>query len=362
MTKGLVSTPGVVVFCLLFAFEGPSASAQRLLGASGPRTAKSAKRPSRADAPSRAAAHDRLPLSPSMSEAVAWQAALDRAGFSPGVIDGVIGRKTKAAIRAFQAFVDLPLTGRPDRVTSAALGIGAAPAVVRHAFTADELRRIAPPPADWNAKSRVRRLGYRSREDLAAEIGHCTVALLRHLNPRIDVSRLRANDALTLPNVEPTGNIRRAASVEIDLTSKIIRARAADGAVIGLFHCSIARDRAKRPRQSCRVKNIVPEPEYLFDPQYWPEIKTVDRKLTIPPGPRSPVGLCWIGLTIQGYGIHGTPDPELIGKTGSHGCFRLTNWDALRLAGMLKVGTEVRFANGAATARASRRDTSAGVR
>ncbi len=84
-------------------------------------------------------------------------------------------------------------------------------------------------------------------------------------------------------------------------------------------------------------------PEYTFKPESWPEVKGIDRCLTIPPGPRNPVGVCWIGLSKRGYGIHGTPQPELIGKTGSHGCFRLTNWDILRLADLVRVGTEVRF-------------------
>ena len=84
-------------------------------------------------------------------------------------------------------------------------------------------------------------------------------------------------------------------------------------------------------------------PDYTFDPRMWPEVKNVDRKLTIPPGPRNPVGLCWIGLAVPGVGIHGSPAPEMIGKTGSHGCFRLTNWDALRLSTMVRIGTPVRF-------------------
>jgi lipoprotein-anchoring transpeptidase ErfK/SrfK len=88
------------------------------------------------------------------------------------------------------------------------------------------------------------------------------------------------------------------------------------------------------------VKN---HPDYLFDPKKWPEVRDVKKKLLLPPGPRSPVGLCWIGLSIDGYGIHGTPEPEFVGKTGSHGCFRLTNWDVVRLGRAVRPGTPVRL-------------------
>ena len=355
MTKGLVSKPGVVVLCLLFAFEGPSASAQRMLGSSRRGAAGSTDRASKSEterptgaAPSRKTGAANVP------NPVAWQASLDRAGFSPGVIDGIMGPKSRAAIRAFQAHAGLPITGRPDTRTADALGVGRVPALIPYELTAGDLGLIAPPPRDWNDKSRLRLLGYRSIADLIAERGHCRIALLRRLNPGVDFGRLRAGERVAIPNAAANGSPPKATRVEIDLAARTVRAIDRQGDVVGLFHCSIARDRRKRPTQPCRVKIIVRNPEYLFDPEYWPEVENVDRKLTIPPGPRNPVGLCWIGLTKKGYGIHGTPQPELIGKTGSHGCFRLTNWDALRLAKMLRVGAEVRFVNGEATARTTR--------
>jgi lipoprotein-anchoring transpeptidase ErfK/SrfK len=112
---------------------------------------------------------------------------------------------------------------------------------------------------------------------------------------------------------------------------------------MSLYHCSIAADRRKRPTEKCVIDNVVENPKYTFDPVNWPEVKDVKQKLLIPAGPRNPVGLCWIGLSKKGYGIHGTPEPENIGKTGSHGCFRLTNWDALRLARQVRIGAGVRF-------------------
>ena len=144
---------------------------------------------------------------------------------------------------------------------------------------------------------------------------------------------------LRLPSGAP-----RARVLQINLSEKVIRAIDQERRLIGLFHCSIAASKAKRPSGQARITRIVPNPEYTFQPKSWPEVtEKIDRALRIPPGPRNPVGRCWIELSLPGYGIHGTPDPELIGKTGSHGCFRLTNWDALRLGKMVRIGTEVRF-------------------
>jgi lipoprotein-anchoring transpeptidase ErfK/SrfK len=132
--------------------------------------------------------------------------------------------------------------------------------------------------------------------------------------------------------------------IEINLSEQIIRVIDRDRKLVGLFHCSIAASRAKRPTGQTRITRIVLNPEYTFRPQMWPEVtEKVDRPLRIPPGPRNPVGRCWIALSLPGYGIHGTPNPELIGKTGSHGCFRMTNWDALRLSRMVLIDTDVRF-------------------
>ncbi|MFQ5423739.1 MAG: L,D-transpeptidase [Phycisphaerae bacterium] len=337
------------------------AAAQRLLGATD-------RIPSRIHAPGHVA--DAGPARRSRSpipDPVGWQVALDRTGFSPGVIDGIIGSKTRAALRAFQAFSGLKTSGEPDGPTRVAMGVGLRPAVVRRTLTSVDANLVAPTPRDWMARSEARFLGYRSLADLAAERGHCTLRLLRKLNRGMNVEELKAGDSLLLPNVEGTwpevsespsdrqergtnAAVPRAASLEVDLEAKRIRVLDAAANTIAMFNCSIARDRDKRPTRPCHIKTIVKNPVYLFDPAHWPEVHDVDRRLNIPPGPRNPVGLCWIGLTLPGYGMHGTPDPEMIGKTGSHGCFRLTNWDALRLAGMVRVGMDVRFVEGKPTA------------
>jgi lipoprotein-anchoring transpeptidase ErfK/SrfK len=183
---------------------------------------------------------------------------------------------------------------------------------------------------------------------LAAERGHCTLKLLAQLNPDVDLDKLKPGDELWLPNVARPRSLPRATAIEVDFGAKLVRILDTTGNAIGVLHCSIAAISANRPHGDCHIDTIVANPPYLFDPINWPEVENVDRRLVIPPGPRNPVGVCWIGLSITGYGIHGTPEPELIGKTGSHGCFRLTNWDVLRLAKTVRVGTAVRWIDSAA--------------
>jgi lipoprotein-anchoring transpeptidase ErfK/SrfK len=146
-----------------------------------------------------------------------------------------------------------------------------------------------------------------------------------------------------IPRVGDARKLPAASRIDIEFDRRLILVRDGSGKVAALFHCSIAQDASKRPSGPCSVVGVTHDPEYLFDPAYWPEVTNVTRRLRIPPGPRSPVGVCWIGLSIDGYGIHGTPRPEQIGKTGSHGCFRLTNWDVARLSQVVGAGTDVRF-------------------
>ncbi len=274
---------------------------------------------------------------------VAWQVALDRAGFSPGIIDGGMGPKTQTALKAFQAFSKLPVTGNPDAATRAALGVDSQAAVTRYVITAADADDIAPPPEDWIAKSKAGRLRYASLAALVAERGHCSRWLIARLNPKVKLDRLVIGDGLLIPDVGSPSPAVRATRLDIDFDEKTISVIDKAGRVAALFHCSIAKHKWKRPSGSCKVVVVRRNPDYLFDPKMWPEVKDVKKKLVIPPGPRNPVGLCWIGLSLDGFGIHGTPEPEMIGKTGSHGCFRLTNWDAVRLGQMVRAGTPVRF-------------------
>ncbi len=273
---------------------------------------------------------------------LAWQIALERVGFSPGIIDGSIGKKTEVATREFQRVRGLPATGKLNDATRLALGVDAANAVASYTVVSADLAQIGPFPTDWIEKSKLPKLKYESLDAALAERFHCSRGLLARLNPGRKISELRPGDVIQVPNID-TSAAPRGEHIEINFTEKILRVLDDQRRLVALFHCSIAKTKDKLPSGESKVAVVSKNPDYTFDPKMWPEVKNVDRKLTIPPGPRNPVGLCWIGLGLPGVGIHGSPAPEMIGKTGSHGCFRLTNWDALRLSSMIRVGTRVRF-------------------
>jgi lipoprotein-anchoring transpeptidase ErfK/SrfK len=275
---------------------------------------------------------------------LAWQLALEAVDFSPGIIDGLIGPKTRLATREFQRVRGLKQTAQLDPLTAAALRIDPDQVLQQLRVEPAHLKEIGPAPTSWLARSKLSRLGHRDLEEALAEQFHCSRSLLRQLNPGLTINDLKVGDTFVAPRVTPPAKPARARALEINLSEKTIRAIDGERRLIGLFHCSVAAQRAKRPAGQARVTRIVPNPEYTFRPEMWPEVtEKIDRALRIPPGPRNPVGRCWIELSLPGYGIHGTPNPELIGKTGSHGCFRLTNWDALRLSSMVQIGTDVRF-------------------
>jgi lipoprotein-anchoring transpeptidase ErfK/SrfK len=274
---------------------------------------------------------------------LAWQIALERVGFSPGVIDGKVGHKTELATREFQRVRGLATTGKFDAATAAALGIDSDGAIATYVVHQDDAAEVGPAPTNWNDKSKLQRLGYESVASAVAEKFHCSRGLLARLNPGLSLQTLKPGDVLRVPSVSVSGPKSDGAFIQINLAEKVIRVLNGSRQLIALMHCSIAKDKEKLPVGPATVIVIRENPGYTFDPKMWPEVKDVNRKLLIPPGPRNPVGRCWVGLSLPGYGIHGTPNPEMIGKTGSHGCFRLTNWDAVRLSKIVRVGTKVEF-------------------
>jgi lipoprotein-anchoring transpeptidase ErfK/SrfK len=284
-----------------------------------------------------------------LRQLVAWQIALDRVGFSPGLIDGRPGGKTELATREFQRVRGLPITGRLDKTTAQALQVDPSTAFGRYAVTQEDLNEVGPCPTSWLAKSNLSRLGHECLADALGERFHCAGHLLATLNPGVSINSLKTGSKVVVPIVQPPTETPAAHHLEVNLSEKVIRAIDGQGKLAALFHCSIAKDKAKLPSGETRVEVVAPNPDYMFDPAMWPDVKEpIARKLRIPPGPRNPVGRCWIGLGLPGYGMHGTPNPELIGKTGSHGCFRLANWDAVRLGKMVRPGTPVKFSTGSA--------------
>lgn len=279
------------------------------------------------------------------------QTMLARAGFSPGLIDGKPGRKTRVAIQFFQRSRGISESGvldEPtlDALTSAAKLDAAAwtrPYVVRDR---DAALVTGPIPEDWNQRATLPVSGYSGMHELLAERGWCSTELVSLLNPGVPLDALTPGDEVILPDVpdflaRADKPLPKVASIEIDLGAKLVVGLDAAGTPLVLLHCSIAQAAEKRPVGELTVKVVVTDPDYTFDPASWPEVTNVSRKLRIAPGPRNPVGVAWIGLDKPGYGLHGTVRPQDIGKTGSHGCFRLANWDAARLARAVSIGTPV---------------------
>ena len=275
---------------------------------------------------------------------VAWQLALEKACFSPGMIDGKPGAKTALATREYQKSVGLPVSGELDDATAELLGIAAISSFGQYTVQVEDIADLMPESHDWLEKSKRTRMGYFSQLDALAEKFHTSKGFLSALNSAAAWESLKGGEVIVVPFLQDP--VRPAArALRVNLDQKVIYLLDEHGKVVGLFHCSIAAKYEKRPSGEGRVEVVAPNPNYTWDPAYWPEVKGIEQKLLIPPGPRNPVGLFWVGLNFPGYGMHGTPTPEMIGKSGSHGCFRLTNWDAMRLGKVARVGMKVEFVN-----------------
>lgn len=271
------------------------------------------------------------------------QLALARRGISAGPIDGVAGSQTRAALRVFQRNEGLPVTGLIDERTLSRLSLGQ-PALTNYVVTSEDLSRLTWVPSTWLGKASRERLDYETILELVAEKNHAHPKLVQQLNPRINWYQVRAGTSVTVPAAALPPLKGRAGFVRISLSEKALRVFDPSSNLVAHFPCSIARKVEKRPVGELRVVRLAPNPNYRFDPEIFkesPEARKIGRKLMIPPGPNNPVGTAWIGLSRAGYGIHGTPHPEDVGRTESHGCFRLANWNAEFLVRAAWVGMPV---------------------
>jgi lipoprotein-anchoring transpeptidase ErfK/SrfK len=292
-------------------------------------------------------------------DALALQVALDRAGFSPGVIDGTMGLHTRKAISGFQKAKGLQVTGKPDAETQAALGAQTEPTQVVVISDADAAGPFVPQiPEAMTERAKLDGLHYTSIEEALAEKYHTKPETLRTLNPGVDfapgiqitVPAVRTEDLFgeaagewesTLGKLSVAKVQAAAARVVVDKSDRQVRVLDSAGKVIAQFPATIGSARDPLPLGRWKINGVAHLPPFNYNPELFWDAQKGDKKTMLPPGPNGPVGVVWIDLSKPHYGIHGTSEPQTIGRTQSHGCIRLTNWDAARLAQMVKPGTPV---------------------
>lgn len=296
---------------------------------------------------------------------VKLQVLLDRAGFSPGVIDGRWGDNTELAVAWLQKAEDLPATGIVDEATARALasraGRPTALVVGRRLTEEDVAGPFTDIPEDVYERAELDRLGYESLSEKLGERFHAAPALLARLNDGANLDSLAAGDTLRVPNVlnapASEGSISR---LVVSAEAGYLHALAANGDV--LFHApvTVGASYDPSPEGAFEVASITRDPWWHYQPSLLASVPDDQPEANLPPGPNNAVGVVWMALSKEHYGIHGTSAPETIGYASSAGCVRLTNWDALRLAGMVEPGTPVRFRDmTAGSGAASARDASA---
>jgi len=271
------------------------------------------------------------------------QIALARRAISPGSIDGALGSQTREAISVFQETEDLPVTGDLDDATRAKLTLDA-PILMPYPVSTNDLDSLQPLGTTWLAKSQQSALAYETELELVAERSHSSPTLIEKLNPNVDWSSLSAGTILQIPAVNYPDPDSKAAFVVIHLSDRYLEAFDDQTNLMLHFPCSIAKKVEKRPVGELHVVVVIQNPNYTVDPELFPEsdeLQKIGHKLILPPGPKNPVGVAWMGLDKPGYGMHGTPNAQQVGRTESHGCFRLANWDAEYLSQIVWVGMPV---------------------
>ena len=290
----------------------------------------------------------------------AAQVALDRAGFSSGVIDGKPGSNTDRALRAFQKSQALTPTGELDSATVARLGSVFTNPTSTYSISAED---VAGPfakaiPTDMVQKASLPALNYTSVKEMLAERFHTSPATLDRLNPK---ATYKQGDIITVPNVDPYIVARAATSgaqapktdaarasaprpdVVVVVTDKTKTLTVQDASGNVLFHAPVTVGSTNDPLPigEWKVNGVQRNPTFNYNPDLFWDANPKHTKAKLAPGPNNPVGTVWIDLSKEHYGIHGTPEPSRVGHTESHGCIRLTNWDATRVASMVAPGTKV---------------------
>jgi lipoprotein-anchoring transpeptidase ErfK/SrfK len=267
------------------------------------------------------------------------QILFDHAHFSPGEIDAAYGANMRRAIAAFQRARGLPESGEVDAATWAALSTDTAPALVFYVLTPQDVAGpFTPIPPTMMEKATLETLPYASLLEELGEKFHLSPALLTELNPGRRIAN--AGDEITVPTIV-YGALPQAGEVVVDESDRSLTVIDTAGAVFARYPATTGSHHDPLPIGIWRINGIGHYPTFHYNPRLFWDAGASDRSAPIAPGPNNPVGVVWLDLSKEHYGIHGTPEPSLIGRTQSHGCIRLTNWNAEELSQMVKYGTPV---------------------
>ena len=276
------------------------------------------------------------------------QTMLDRARFSPGVIDGLDGTNFHHALAAYQGFKGLPTSGHLDDATWKALmaePTSTKPEAQVYVLSPeDEAGPFAPDVGEDFVKLAALPGGpqFSTPQEMLAARFHMSRELLASLNPGVDFSKPGARLIVADPGSVPLMK-GQVASITVSKDHAQVEAFDASGALLASYPATVGSTERPSPSGIHKINGVAWHTDYVYDPKKLHWGPRSHGKLVIKAGPKGPVGTTWIDLNAPDYGIHGSPDPEKIGKTASHGCVRLTNWDAEALAGGVKPGVKVSF-------------------